>query len=124
VPRRIQLSRPATEGVEAARGAALHYVTDAVPGIRRIPSRGSFRYVGPDSERVRDRQALGRIRSIAIPPAWKDVWICPLANGHLQATGRDARGRKQYGYNPRWRQVRDENKYEHGIEFGRVLPRV
>ncbi|TMB66105.1 MAG: DNA topoisomerase IB [Chloroflexi bacterium] len=120
----MHLGRPASDAVEAARSAALRYVTDAVPGICRKHAGNSFAYSGPDGERIRDREMLGRIRSLAIPPAWRDVWICPLPNGHLQATGRDARGRKQYRCHPRWRQVRDENKYEHLIAFGRALPRI
>ena len=73
---------------------------------------------------MRDRATLARIRALAIPPAWTDVWICPRADGHLQATGRDARGRKQYRYHPRWREVRDETKYDRMIAFGRALPRI
>jgi DNA topoisomerase-1 len=110
--------------VEAARSARLRYVTDAVPGIRRTRAGKSFSYITPDGNRLRNPDELRRIRSLAIPPAWKDVWICPLANGHLQATGRDAKGRKQYRYHPRWREVRDETKYGRMISFGRALPRV
>ncbi|HMS60097.1 MAG TPA: DNA topoisomerase IB, partial [Tepidiformaceae bacterium] len=83
-----------------------------------------FRYVSPAGEPVRDSETLGRIRSLAIPPAWTDVWICPRADGHIQATGRDARGRKQYRYHPRWRQVRDASKYERMQAFGAALPRI
>jgi DNA topoisomerase-1 len=81
-------------------------------------------YCGPDGRPIRDGETLARIRSLAVPPAWRDVWICPDANGHLQATGRDAKGRKQYRYHPRWREVRDGNKYERMIAFGRALPLI
>ncbi len=95
-----------------------------MPGIRRIRSGSGFRYVDASGRTIRDEDALGRIRSLAIPPAWTDVWICPRPDGHLQATGRDARGRKQYRYHPRWRDVRDETKYGRMIAFGLALPRV
>lgn len=110
--------------VEAAKAAQLRHVTDARPGIRRRVAGTGFTYVGPDDETVRDEATLARIRSLAIPPAWTDVWICPQANGHLQASGRDARGRKQYRYHQRWRQVRDETKYGKMILFGTTLPRI
>ena len=109
---------------EAARAAGLRYVSDRAPGIRRRRSRKGFSYIGPDGERVRQRQRLERIRSLAVPPAWTDVWICTNPNGHIQATGRDARGRKQYRYHPRWREVRDETKYGRMVDFGRALPRI
>jgi len=109
---------------DAARAAGLRYVNDRRPGIRRRRSGAGFRYLTPGGRRVRDGETLARIRSLAIPPAWTDVWICPLAEGHLQATGRDARGRKQYRYHPRWREVRDENKYSRLIEFAGALPRI
>jgi DNA topoisomerase-1 len=108
----------------AAREAKLRYVTDAMPGIRRVRAGRSYFYRDADGKPVRDPDELRRIRALVIPPAWTDVWICPIPNGHLQATGRDARGRKQYRYHPRWRQVRDESKYEHMLEFARVLPRI
>ncbi len=95
-----------------------------MPGIRRIRSGSGFRYVDAGGRTIRDEDALGRIRSLAIPPAWTDVWICPRPDGHLQATGRDARGRKQYRYHPRWRDVRDETKYGRMNAFGLALPRV
>ena len=110
--------------VEAARAAGLRYVTDAAPGIRRKRSGKGFRYRGPDGEAVRQKERLSRIRSLAVPPAWTDVWICPSPLGHIQATGRDARGRKQYRYHARWRAVRDETKYGRMIDFGRALPRL
>src|SRR5207248_4546514 len=100
------------------------YVTDDRPGIRRVRTGHGFRYVDPAGRPVRDPDELRRIRALAIPPAWTDVWICPLPNGHLQATGRDARLRKQYRYHPRWREVRDDNKYGRMIAFARALPRI
>jgi DNA topoisomerase-1 len=108
--------------VESAKAAGLRYVSDAKPGIQRRPFRGKFRYFAADGSIVKDPETLQRIRSLVIPPAWTRVWICPLANGHLQATGRDARGRKQSRYHPRWRMVRDETKYERMLLFGDALP--
>ena len=108
----------------AARAAGLRYVYDSKPGITRVASGKTFRYVGPDGKPVRDKDTLARIKSIVIPPAWTEVWICPAANGHLQATGRDARGRKQSRYHPQWRATRDEAKYEHMIHFGAALPLI
>jgi DNA topoisomerase-1 len=110
--------------VESARAAHLRYVSDGSPGIRRVRAGKGFRYVGPDGRPVRDEETLRRIRSLAIPPAWTEVWICPLPHGHLQATGRDARGRKQHRYHPRWREVRDETKYHRMVAFARALPRL
>ena len=109
---------------EAAREAHLRYVSDARPGIRREADAEGWRYLRQDGSLVSDEPTLKRIAALAIPPAWTNVWICPLANGHLQATGRDARGRKQYRYHARWRAVRDEAKYERTIAFGRALPRI
>jgi len=112
------------DSLETAKAAGLRYVYDSRPGIRRLKSGAGFRYVGTDGKPVRDPETLGRIKSLVIPPAWKDVWICPVANGHLQATGRDARGRKQSRYHPRWRSTRDEAKYERMLAFGKALPRI
>ena len=109
---------------ESAKLAHLRYVTDAVPGIRRKRTGKHFSYVGVDGSRIHDEAELRRIRTLAIPPAWRDVWISPAPNGHLQATGRDARGRKQYRYHPRWRAVRDEAKYERTLAFGQSLPTI
>ena len=95
-----------------------------MPGIRRKRAGKGFSYLGLDGRPIRDRVRIKRFRKLAIPPAWTDVWICPLPNGHIQATGRDAKGRKQYRYHARWREVRDENKYGRLIAFGRVLPRL
>ena len=108
--------------VEASKLAGLRYVTDSGPGITRRRRGKSFQYFDSEGRAVRDKEILGRIKSLVIPPAWNDVWICPRANGHLQATGRDARGRKQSRYHPRWREVRDENKYERMKLFGETLP--
>lgn len=108
--------------VESAKAAGLRYVTDAKPGIRRKRVGKHFSYIGPDGRPIRDEKKLQRIRSLAIPPAWTDVWICPEPRGHLQATGRDAKGRKQYRYHPQWRKVRDETKYDRMVAFGRTLP--
>jgi DNA topoisomerase-1 len=108
----------------SARAAGLRYVTDEAPGIARGRRGKAFRYLHPDGTAVRDRPTLGRIRALAVPPAWREVWICPREDGHLQATGRDARGRKQYRYHPRWREVRDETKYGRMIAFARTLPRI
>jgi DNA topoisomerase-1 len=122
-------TEPATEAsaddpLAAARSAGLRYVTDARPGISRRRAGNGFVYTWPDGSRVDDPEHLARIRSLAVPPAWTDVWIAPVPNGHVQATGRDARGRKQYRYHPRWREVRDETKYERTIAFGEALPRI
>jgi len=107
-----------------AKAARLRYVFDRMPGIRREKARAGFRYVGPDGQPVADEKTLERIRKLAIPPAYTDVWISPFPNGHLQATGRDARGRKQYRYHERWRAVRDETKYDRMLAFGDALPRI
>jgi len=107
---------------ESAQAAGLRYVTDAKPGIRRIRCGKGFRYTAPGGSTIHDEDTLRRIRSLVIPPAWSGVWICPAPNGHLQATGRDARGRKQSRYHPRWREVRDETKYERLAQFAQTLP--
>jgi DNA topoisomerase-1 len=107
-----------------AREVGLRYVSDAQPGIRRKGAGIGFRYVDAKGNAVNDEAVLARIKSLAIPPAWTEVWISPWANGHIQATGRDARGRKQYRYHPRWRDVRDEAKYERMLNFARALPGI
>jgi DNA topoisomerase-1 len=109
---------------QSARDAGLRYVSDAQPGIQRKRHGKGFRYVGVDGSAVRDPEILARIESLVIPPAWKQVWICTHPKGHLQATGRDARGRKQSKYHPHWREVRDETKYEHMLLFGSALPAI
>lgn len=111
-------------GAAAAREAALRYSTDQRPGFSRRRSGTGFRYFGCSGKPLHDRRALARIRALVIPPAWTDVWICPLANGHLQATGRDARGRKQYRYHDRWRTHRDDDKYARMLTFAATLPRI
>lgn len=108
--------------VQAAEAAGLSYVSADRPGIRRDRKGDEFAYFKANGSAVEDEPTLERIRKLAIPPAWTDVWICSRANGHLQATGRDAKGRKQYRYHPEFRQVRDSNKYEHMMEFAKALP--
>jgi DNA topoisomerase-1 len=113
-----------TDPVESAKAAGLRYVTDAKPGIRRQRRGKGFRYLNPDGSVIHEEDTLKRIRSLVIPPAWRGVWISPIANGHLQATGRDARGRKQSRYHARWREVRDETKYERMMLFAAALPKI
>jgi DNA topoisomerase-1 len=108
----------------SAKAAGLRYVTDASPGIRRRRAGKGFTYLGTDGRPIRDPQELQRIKSLGIPPAWAEVWICPIPQGHLQATGYDAKGRKQYRYHPRWREVRDETKYGRMLAFGEALPLI
>jgi DNA topoisomerase-1 len=115
---------PAAAGPLGLEPVRLRFASDAKPGIRRIRARGGFRYVDADGTPINDEAVLDRIRRLAVPPAWEDVWICPRADGHIQATGRDARGRKQYRYHPQWRAERDEEKYGRMVEFGRALPRI
>ncbi|HVE93044.1 MAG TPA: DNA topoisomerase IB, partial [Actinomycetota bacterium] len=109
---------------ECAKVAGLRYVTDASAGITRKRAGKGFAYRDPGAAPVKDPETLARIRSLAIPPAWTEVWICPSPNGHIQATGRDARGRKQYRYHAHWREVRDEAKYTKMIDFGTSLPTI
>ena len=106
------------------RAAGLFYVRDTTPGMRRQRCGRAFRYLRSDGSPVRDPKVLARIRALAIPPAWREVWICERDDGHLQATGRDARGRKQYRYHARWRELRDETKYGRLVPFARALPRI
>ncbi len=112
----------ASDGRVAAREAGLRYSNDARPGITRRKSGRGFSYGAPDGSTIQDAATRARIRALAIPPSWTDVWICPYPNGHLQATGRDARNRKQYRYHERWRTGRDDEKFERLIEFAGVLP--
>lgn len=112
------------EGPEAAKAAGLRYTTDTLPGIKRVKRGKTFAYLAADGKPIRDPGELARIRSLAIPPAYSDVWICPQPNGHLQATGRDARGRKQYRYHKRWRAVRDETKFDRMVAFAKALPTI
>jgi DNA topoisomerase-1 len=106
----------------AAQTAGLHYVTDTQPGIRRHRWGKGFRYLGSDNTPIRSQAVVRRIKALMIPPAWTQVWICAWPEGHLQATGRDAKGRKQYRYHPRWRAVRDATKYDRLVAFGEGLP--
>ncbi len=108
----------------AAEEAGLRYVSDATPGVSRRRAGKGFSYIGPDGTRITDKDRIAWFRGLAIPPAWTDVWISPIKRGHIQATGRDARGRKQYRYHPRWREVRDEAKYGRLVDFARALPRI
>ena len=121
--RRLTLST-AKDPLASARSAGLIYTSDTSPGIRRIKRGKAFAYVDPHKRAVRAPDTLARIRSLVIPPAWTDVWICTNPRGHLQATGRDARGRKQYRYHPKWRDVRDTTKYGRLIAFGQALPQI
>jgi DNA topoisomerase I len=110
--------------IESARAAGLRYTTDRRPGIRRMRKGSGFSYLTAEGKRLRLASEIERIRKLVIPPAWTDVWICTDARGHLQATGRDARGRKQHRYHPRWREVRDETKYHRIIGFAQALPAI
>lgn len=117
--------REQSASTEWLRGiCGLAYCTDQTPGIRRIAARKGFRYIDANGKAVRDPATLERIRSLVIPPNWTDVWICPRASGHLQVTARDARGRKQYRYHPRYRAHREETKFGSMSRFGKVLPRI
>lgn len=117
--RRSFVGEPAT-----LAAGALHFSSDRRPGIRRVRRKAGFAYLLPNGRQVKNEQTLARIRKLAIPPAYRDAWICPSPNGHLQATGYDARGRKQYRYHPLWRAVRDEDKFRRMLDFGRALPRI
>src|SRR3954463_6308079 len=112
------------ERSSSAAAAGLRYVSDCPPGITRRRSGTGFKYIDAHGSTIRDPKELARIKALVIPPAWRDVWICSNPLGHLQATGRDARGRKQHRYHPRWREVRDEAKYGRMIEFAAALPRI
>jgi DNA topoisomerase-1 len=116
--------RAIADPVYSARAAGLRYVTGRAPGVRRSMGPLGFKYVDRDGRLIRSPTVLKRIRALAIPPAWTDVWICPDPRGHLQATGRDARGRKQYRYHPDWRAARDDTKYDRMLAFAAALPRV
>jgi DNA topoisomerase-1 len=112
------------DAIVSVKEAGLRHTSDTKPGIQRKKSGDGFTYIGPDGETIKDEETLKRIRSLAIPPAYTDVWICPHPKGYLQATGRDTKGRKQYRYHPKWREVRDGTKYTRMIAFGKALPRV
>jgi DNA topoisomerase I len=113
-----------TDAADAAEDAGLRYVSDTHPGYTRKRTGESFQYFDIDGKVIRDESRLLRIGRLAIPPAYHDVWICPLPNGHIQATGRDDRGRKQYRYHERWRAIRDENKYDRILTFAAALPKI
>jgi DNA topoisomerase I len=112
------------EPLVSAKEAGLRYVSDTMPGIRRKKAGKSFSYLDPSGKVLRDSEQLERIRKLAIPPAYTEVWISPDARGHIQATGRDARGRKQYRYHPKWRAIRDETKFNRLLAFAEVLPKL
>jgi DNA topoisomerase I len=115
---------PAEGSVSSAEAAGLRFVSDDSKRIARKRRGKAFQYVMPSGATVKDRAELARIRKLAIPPAWTDVWICPSANGHIRATGRDARDRKQYRYHADWNRIRDEVKYDRLLTFARTLPRI
>ena len=112
------------EAIDAAEGAGLRYVSDDRPGYTRKAKGDGFDYFNVEGRPIAEAQQLLRLKRLVIPPAWTEVWICPAPNCHIQATGRDARGRKQYLYHERWREIRDENKYDRMIAFGQALPKI
>jgi DNA topoisomerase-1 len=119
------MARDVADNHAAALDAGLAYFTDQYPGLSRVSSpTGEVGYRDEHGDPIEDSELLGRIAALAIPPAWSEVWICPHAHGHIQATGRDAKGRKQYIYHPGWRAVRDQAKYGRMLAFGRALPRL
>ncbi|MEO6036262.1 MAG: DNA topoisomerase IB, partial [Verrucomicrobiota bacterium] len=120
----IPTLRIITDPKKSAKVVGLRYVSDAGPGIRRKKVGKSFRFINPNGKDLSDSRQLGRIKSLAIPPAWSDVWICPNEDGHVQATGRDVRGRKQHRYHRRWREVRDEIKFNRMMVFAKALPKI
>jgi len=122
--KKIAKTEVVTDAVDVAEDAGLRYVSDDQPGYTRKPKGDDFEYFDTEDKPIRDETRLLRIRRLAIPPAYKDVWICAAPNGHIQATSRDARGRKQYRYHERWREARDENKYDHMLVFGQALPKI
>ena len=124
VKRKIAPPELITDPVESAKASGLQYLIDTSPGITRKRAGAGFHYIDPKGKPLRNPEHLKRIKSLAIPPAWTSVWISPIADSHLQATGRDSKGRKQYRYHPRWREVRDQTKYDRMIAFGRELPAI
>jgi DNA topoisomerase I len=120
----IDTSTMAAEGAQMAVEAGLLYVSCSEPGIRRMRAGRGFYYLTPENRRLTSAGELKRIAGLAVPPAYKDVWICVSPRGHLQATGHDARGRKQYRYHPQWRQVRDNAKFDRMVAFGDALPKL
>ncbi|HYS63012.1 MAG TPA: DNA topoisomerase IB [Paraburkholderia sp.] len=123
-PERERTGDSAKQPAAAAMPPGLRHSDDTRPGYTRKREKNGFVYFDVDGKRIDDEDEIKRINALAIPPAYENVWICPDARGHIQATGRDARGRKQYRYHPRWRETRDADKYEHMAEFGRALPRI
>ncbi len=123
-PRREPAPAIQVDPVDSARAAGLRYVNDTQPGLTRKKAGKGFAYVDAHGKTIRDAATLTRIKALVIPPAWTNVWISPHPSGHIQATGRDAKGRKQYRYHPQWRTVRDETKYGRMMAFGRALPRI
>ena len=117
-------STPSSDPVRSAKEAGLRYVSDTRPGIRRQMGPLGFKYIGTNGRLIRNKQEVARINKLAIPPAWTDVWICPDSRGHIQATGRDAKRRKQYRYHPEWRTCRDETKYDRMLAFADALPKI
>jgi DNA topoisomerase-1 len=117
-------AQPPHEALRVITAEGLQFTSDCEPGIRRVRRGRGFHYLDPNGRKVTDAAQLARIRKLAVPPAYRDVWICTSAHGHLQATGRDARGRKQYRYHERWRMHRDAAKFDRTLEFGRSLPRI
>jgi DNA topoisomerase I len=120
----VRKTTTALDGAKSAAATGLVYVSDREPGIRRRRRGSGFCYVSPADRILRNKAVLRRIASLAVPPAYEDVWICTNPRGHIQATGRDARGRKQYRYHVRWREVRDLAKFDRMVDFGRALPRL
>ena len=121
---RSRTSRTIPEPAESAKSAGLRHVSDHEPGIRRLKWALGFRYIGPDGRTIRHAEELQRIRALAVPPAWRDVWICRDGRGHLQATGRDAKGRKQYRYHANWHACRGETKFDRMTAFAAALPGI
>lgn len=120
----MQPAAPSPDSVRSARDAGLRWVDPGEPGIARLRRRSGFAYRTPQGRALRDSATLERIRKLAIPPAWSEVWICTDERGHIQATGRDGRGRKQYRYHADWQAQRGQTKFEHLIEFAKALPRI
>src|ERR1700761_672418 len=119
-----ELPERTTDVAAAIAEEGLRYVSDAAPGYTRRRTGTSFSYWDKDGKRITKKDIVRRIKSIGVPPAYERVWICPSANGHIQATGFDARGRKQYRYHAKWRELRDQNKYEHIMQFAMALPEL
>lgn len=118
------MALPTVDPKKSARQAGLHYVSDTAPGIERRPQGQGFTYLDAEGDRIQADSGRDRIVALAIPPSWTEVWICADPQGHLQATGRDAKGRKQYRYHPEWRKIRSQAKFERLLPFGAVLPNL